>query len=313
MPVVVLGASGAVGRRAVPAFTAASPDVRAVVPRPEAAAGLREAGARVAVGALDDVDNLAAVMAGAHTVCHLAAGPGRPGPEGRPGHEGRPGLEGRSSLEGRSGLEGHELTVVEAVRAALAAASMAGVRRFLYLSAPGASPEAADPSLRAMGAAEALVAGSGLEHVVVRSALVYGPGDRWLAVAASLARGRIPAVVGSGRQPLAPVFVDDVAAVLAAADDRERIRSGTWGLQGPDRVDGDGLAELLAGRRRRWVHVPPRAALLLRPGADRPDPETLETLAAGSLVDADGLPDAAVEFGVRLTPLREGLARSGAA
>jgi uncharacterized protein YbjT (DUF2867 family) len=286
MPVVVIGASGLVGRRAVPAFALASPDVRAFVRRKEAAPALREAGARVAVGDLDDVDNLAAVMSGAHTVCHLAGGPDRPDPEG------------------------HGPAVVGTLGTVLAAAGLAGVRRILYLSHPGASPDAANPYLRAEGEAEALIEGSGLEHVVIRSAPVYGPGSRWLAEVARRARGRVPTVLGSGRQVLAPVFVDDVAAVLAAADDRERVRSGRWGLQGPDWVEADDLAELLAGRRRRWVHLVPRAAALA--GRRRSNPAVLEALAAGGLAEGDGLPDAAAEFGVPLTPLREGLARSGA-
>jgi hypothetical protein len=39
----------------------------------------------------------------------------------------------------------------------------------------------------------------------------------------------------------------------------------------------------------------------------------LEVLASDSLPEREGLPDAAVEFGVRTTPLPEGLARSGVA
>jgi uncharacterized protein YbjT (DUF2867 family) len=292
VPVVVIEASGLVGRRAVPAFAVASPDVRAFVRGKEAVPALREAGAKVAVGALDDVDTLAAVMSGAHTVCHLAGGLDQPDPDA------------------------YRPAVVGTLRAALAAARTAGVRRILYLSYPGASPDASNPYLRAKGEAEGLIAASGLEHVVVRTAHVYGPGSRWLAGAARGARARVPTVPGTGRQVVAPVFVDDVAAVLAAADDRDRVRSGTWGLQGPDRVDADGLAELLAGRRRRWVHLAPGTAgraLAAMGGRGPSNPAVLEVLAADSLAEGEGLPDAAAEFGVRLTPLREGLARSGAA
>lgn len=301
MPVVVVGASGLVGRSAVQAFTATSPDVRAVVRRREAAAGLRVAGAKVAVDPLEDEHGLATVMSGAHTVCHLAGGLDGPGPD--------------------------DLIspITWTLMVSLAAAHLAGVRRFLYLSCAGASVGSADAHLRAKGAAEDLIAAAAAEapaprpeYVVIRTTRVYGPGDRWLAAMAALARKRIPVVLGSGRQVLAPVFVQDVAAVLVAADDRERIGSGTWGLQGPDRVDADGLAELLAGRRRRWVHVPSGAArlpsLAAHFGADPgwPSPVALRLLAAGS-VGEDGLPDAAAEFGVRLTSLREGLARSGVA
>ena len=53
MPVVVVGASGLIGRRAVVALAERSPEVRAYVRRREAADALRALGAKVAVGTLD--------------------------------------------------------------------------------------------------------------------------------------------------------------------------------------------------------------------------------------------------------------------
>ena len=284
MPVVVTGASGLIGRAAVRAFSARSPEVRAYVRRRASAGSLRELGAKVAVGAAEDVDTLAVVMKGAHTVCHLVGGLGVPDD---------------ASAE-RANLV--------SVRAAVEAAQRARVRRFLFVSYPGASPAARNPFLRFKGMAEAAVVSSGLDHAVIRCTHVYGPGSAWHAQAAKLARGWPAIVLGSGRQRVAPVFVDDVAALLAAADDRDRAIGGVWGLEGPDRVTADELADLLAGRRRRKVHLSGRRAVrAARLAGRRVWPAALEVLEADSLADA---PDAAVEFGVSLTPLREGLAPS---
>src|SRR5439155_24779265 len=74
MPVVVTGASGFIGRHAVAAFARTSPQVRAYIRRPEPAEDLRRLGAMVAIGDITDVDQLSAVMSGAHTVCHLVGG-----------------------------------------------------------------------------------------------------------------------------------------------------------------------------------------------------------------------------------------------
>jgi uncharacterized protein YbjT (DUF2867 family) len=182
------------------------------------------------------------------------------------------------------------------------------VGRFLYLSYPGASPESANPFLRAKGLAEREIAQSGLEHVVVRCTHVYGPESPWVEALAEQA-ARWPAmVVGTGRQVLAPLFVDDVAAVLIAADDRQRVASGIWGLQGPDRLTMDELFALLTGRKRRPLHLGPRAAAALARLRGRTVvPAALAILAGDSLADA---PDAAAEFRVKLTPLRDGMARS---
>lgn len=287
MPVVVTGASGLVGRRAVAAFGRVSPQVRAYVRRREAAEGLRALGAKVAIGHIEDVDTLEAVLSGAHTVCHLVGGLIPPAP-GTP--------------------EAYERAIVGSLEAVVKAAVAAGVRRVLYLSYPGASPDASNPYLRAKGMAEAVVAGSGLEHALIRSTHIYGPGAEWLETSATQARRTPPVVIGSGRQVLAPVYVEDVAATLAAADDRDRTTTGTWGLEGPDRVTGDGWAAMLGARGRRPLHLRPGGARFLARLRGRRVPEAaLEILAGDSLADA---PDAAAEFGVPRTPIAVGLAAS---
>jgi uncharacterized protein YbjT (DUF2867 family) len=104
-------------------------------------------------------------------------------------------------------------------------------------------------------------------------------------------------------QAVAPVEVGDVAAVLAAADDREGIRPGTYGLEGPDRVTADELAVLAASIGRGGG----RGIRDGRPRRRIPSDVPGEILASDSLADR---PDAAAEFGVPRTPLAEGLARS---
>jgi uncharacterized protein YbjT (DUF2867 family) len=284
MPVVVTGASGSIGRAAVRAFADRSPEVRAYVRRRDAADPLRALGAKVAIGEIDDLDTLSAVVKGAHTICHLVGG-----------------LDVADEEVERVNLRSVEC-VLEAARDAKAA-------RLLFVSAPGADAGSTNAFLRAKGAAEAAIGTSGIDHVILRCTHAYGPGSRWLERTRWLAGGWPAVVLGSGRQLLAPVPVDDVAAVLAAADDRAQAATGTWGLEGPDRVTADGLVDLVAGRRRRTLHVSGRTAQRFAERAIG-TPLTLtalEILELDSLADA---PDAAKEFGVERTPLREGLERA---
>lgn len=284
MPVVVTGASGLIGRAAVRAFARTSPEVRAYVRRPDATEELRALGAKVAVGAIDDDETLAVVMRGAHTVCHLVGG---------------------LDLPDEATYRRDNVGSIEAV---VRAADRAKVVRVLFLSYPGAAPGAANAYLRAKGMAEAVVTESGIEHAVVRCTHVYGPGSDWLEQTRKLARGWPAMVLGPGTQVLAPVHVDDVAAVLAAADDRSQRTSGTWALEGPDRVSADELADILAGRHRRKLHVSGATAQrLARLTGKRVSLTALEVLAGDSVADG---PDAAAEFGVARTPLREGLERA---
>src|SRR5712691_10589426 len=121
MPVVVTGACGLLGRRAVRAFLRTSPEVRALVPRREAADSIRALGAKVAVAGIDDVETLETVMSDAHTVCHLVEGLDLPD-------------------EGA-----YERINLGSTRASLEAAGRGGVKRFLFLSCPGASTQAENP------------------------------------------------------------------------------------------------------------------------------------------------------------------------
>jgi uncharacterized protein YbjT (DUF2867 family) len=285
VPVVVTGASGFVARSLIPLLVQRGSEVRAVVRRRADAEGLRSLGVKVAVTRLEDEENLEAVARDAHTVIHLA---------------------GRLDLPDAEAYEAvnHGLT-----RSVVDASEEAGVRRFVLLSYPGASPEAANPYLRSKGRAEEAVRGGDFQHVVLRSTHVYGRGSRWLREMTSAARRPLAAVVlGPGTQRLAPARVEDVARALTAVDDRETDLTGTYAIQGPDVVTADELADLLTRRPRRKVHLSPsaahRAARLL---GRRLSPALLEILAADSLADA---PDASAEFGLDFTSLREGLAAS---
>ncbi|MFN2591184.1 MAG: SDR family oxidoreductase [Actinomycetota bacterium] len=282
MPVVVVGASGLIGTRAVAALSRTSPQVRAYVRSRDAAAALSAAGAKVAVGWAGDVDNLATVMAGAHTVVHLIGG-----------------LDLPSDDEFRAAN-------LDSVRVAVDAARRAKVERFVFISYPGADPDSPNAYLRYKGMAERAVSDSGMAFAIIRSTHVYGTGSRWLDAVRAEARRRPPVVIGSGKQIVAPVLAEDVAATIVAADDRAELRSGTWGLEGPDRLTADELADVLGARGRRKVHVGAgTATALARMMGRRVSRTTLEVLASDSLSDA---PDAAGEFGVSLTAFRAWIA-----
>ena len=285
MPVVVTGANGSVGRVLIPVLVEGGSEVRAVVRSRARAEALRAVVAKVAVCDLADVETLTVVMRGAHTVCHLAGGLDFPDDHT------------------------YEASNLGTTRDALEAAKEAEVARFVFLSYPGASPAASNAYLRAKGKAEEAVRDSGLEHVILRSTHILGRGSVWLReMRAAATRPLAAVVVGTGAQRLAPVFAGDVAACLAGADDRAGAVSGTFGLQGPDVVTADELADLLVGRRRRKIHLGPAAAQrAARLTGRRMSTTFAEILAADSLADA---PDAAAEFGAKVTPLRAGMTAS---
>ena len=282
MTVMVTGASGLIGRALVPVLVARDPEVRCAVRDPESAEELRALGAKVTVGRSEDAELLAEVLGGIDTVMHLVGGPNQPDDD--------------ALLEAN-----HQSTVV-----ALDAARAARIRRFLFVSACGASPDSAHPYLRAKGLAEEAVAAAGLDHLILRCAHAYGLGGLWFTAAVHGATVSPPVVIGEGTQSLAPVSAADVAAALVAADARTAALVGTYGLEGPDPVTADGLVEVLAGAGVVPEHVTGEAAAarlsdLLGIPVTR---AAAEWLALPSRADA---PDAAEPLGVTRTGLVEGI------
>ncbi len=282
MTVMVIGASGLIGRALVPLLVRKD-EVRACVRRPGAADHVRAMGAKVAVGRFDDADALAEILKRVYTVVHLVGGPNQPDDD--------------AVLAANHG----------SVVTALAASREAGVRRFVLVSSTGAAVDASNRYLRAKGLAEEAVANSGLEHAIVRSTYAYGVGGLWLAATVAAATASPPFVVGDGSQSLAPVSAGDVAAVVAAADDRDGHLEGTWALEGPDVVTMSELVTLLAplGAAAAVSLTPTEAAARFTEVLGTPvSRTTAELYAMGSRADA---PDAAEAFGVDPTALADGL------
>jgi uncharacterized protein YbjT (DUF2867 family) len=281
MTVMVTGASGVIGRATVKALLARD-EVRATVRRASDATYLRQLGAKVAVRDIDTPDALSEILPRCHTVIHLIGGVAQPDPD--------------ELFHANHG----------SVLRALEAAKHAGTERFVLLSVPGADPEITHPFLRAKGLAEEAVRASGMQHAIVRSTHAYGLGGLWFTAAVEGALSEPPFVVGPGDNDLAPIFVEDVASVIAAIDDAEAEFAGTWGLEGPDVVTADGFARMLRDDGVTPTHASGQAAAetLTRLLGVPFDAVTASFFALSSRADA---PDAALAFGVSRTRLVDGL------
>jgi len=196
--------------------------------------------------------------------------------------------------------------------ALLDAAKKAGVKRFIYISGAAADEKSSHPGFRAKGRAEHAIRESGLSWTIFRPSLVYGPEDKVLNGFARLLKFA-PAfgVPGTGRQKVQPVLVDDLAACVAMAVEGKGANA-TFEIGGPDLMTFDEMVRVLmevSGRRRPIFHIPEGA---MRAGASLLEklPTPLLSRDAVTFVTADNATDIkslVAEFGIRLTPMREGL------
>lgn len=242
-PLFLTGGTGFVGRRVIAALAARSDpgDVRLLVrPRSRASLPALPKSWRVVEGDLGDPPTWAPAVPAAGTVLHLAA------------------------LTGKATRAEHWRQNVEATGHVLRAAQAAGAARIVFVSsiAAGYRERRRYHYADAKARAEADVAASGLDWMVVRPTLVLGPASPVLAGLQRLAAAPRPMLFGPG-QPTQPIHVDDLAAALAAAVELPRLDGDTVELGGPDVIDLADLLERVRAAlglpRRRPLHLPLRA------------------------------------------------------
>lgn len=265
--ILVTGATGFIGSRLVDALVAADRGVRGLARQPAKLDEVENRGAEAHLGDVADPGSLEGAFEGVDQVVHLAA-------VIRPPRDFEP-------------------VNVEGTRTVLDRAVSADVDRFLHMSVLGADPGADHPYLRSRGRAEDAVRDSGLDATIVRSSLVYGPGDHVVSTIRDLTRGPVTPVPGSGDVRLAPIRVDDLVDVLVRIVDAPPKRRVVE-VGGPDVVTYEELVQNVVNRvnpRSRIRHVPrvlaKAGAWLMQKRGMETSPAEIDLLFAGDNVPED--------------------------
>ena len=294
MRIVVSGGTGFIGREVVRRLLEAGETDLVVTSRTPEASDLWHGCVRSVQGFAGDALSLARAFTAADVVVHCIQFPNHPVEDQS---------RGRSYLE----VDGRGTQV------AVQAARRVGVRRFVYVSGAGAGQGRSAPWFRAKDMAEAALQESGLESVVLRPSWIYGPGDRSLNRFVAFCR-HLPVVpvIGSGRTPVQPVFVEDAAGCVAAAALRSDAAGRTFELGGPQKLTMDEVVrtvQSVLGRVRPLLHHPvPLMKLLVLPLALMPEPILSPGAVDFITQDVEIDPQPAVDFfGLPFRRLEDGL------
>ena len=95
------------------------------------------------------------------------------------------------------------------------AAETHGVRKIVQMSALGADPDGPTAYIRTKGEAEAVVAESDLAATVFRPSVVFGDGGEFVSFTKQLTTPYVTALPGGGRSRFQPIWVADIAPMLA--------------------------------------------------------------------------------------------------
>ncbi|MBN1373251.1 MAG: NAD(P)H-binding protein [Anaerolineaceae bacterium] len=223
--ILVTGGTGFIGQVLVRQLVAAGHPVRILL-RPSKTSPRLPKGIPVeaAVCSLKDERGLRAAMKGVEGVYHLA------------------GAEQRGSQADLQGVD------IEGSRMVSKVAAEAGVKRLVYLSHLGADRASAYPVLKAKGIAERLITQSGVAYSILRSALVFGPGDHFTTRLARLFK-MTPFVFlmpGEGHSMLQPIWIEDLVMALTLSLDESVVENRTLSIGGPEFLSFREISEQVA-------------------------------------------------------------------
>ena len=193
-------------------------------------------------------------------------------------------------------------------------AAAGGKRPFIvHVSSSVVNSQAHDLYTESKKAQEAIVAASGLPHVILRPTLMFGWFDRkhlgWLA--RFMRRAPVFPIPGDGKYLRQPLYAGDFANIIAACL-RQRIQ-GAYNISGLERIDYIDLIRLIReidGSRTPIVRIPVWLfSFLLKTYAlfDRDPPFTTAQLKALRTPDLFEVIDWPGVFGVEAAPLRKAL------
>lgn len=235
MNVLVVGATGVMGREAVQQLLSAGMRVRAMTRTPEKAAELQKLGAEVIQGDLIDPPSLARACQGMDAVVSAA-----------------------HSLLG-SGKYSSAAVDDAGQRALIDAAKAAGVEHFVFTSILGATSDSPIDFVRYKAAIEEYLQGSGMKYTILRPPAFMEWHAHIFLGKDILEKGKAT-ILGKGEVLTNFMAARDVAKFVVIALEDPRACNCILEIGGLDNISKNELAKMymrLSGREAKISHLPP--------------------------------------------------------
>jgi uncharacterized protein YbjT (DUF2867 family) len=235
---LLTGATGTVGLPLLRRLTASGTPVRCLVRDPRRL-GTERVRVQIALGDLSDHLSFRHALRGVDTVVHLA-----------------------SVIRDQPGGSIEELAGVATWRL-VRAAENAGVKRFVFFSALGASTRSRSRLMRAKAIAERALIESSLNYTVFAPSIVYSPSDPYLTLLQRMSLLPLMPIPGDGRAAFQPMWAEDIAQCVLAALPGGALEQAADGaryeLAGPETLTHQDIVEIALRsfhRRRKVIRIP---------------------------------------------------------
>lgn len=237
MDVLVTGGTGFIGQHLCEILLDRGHDVTALARDPEDASLPHDVGTQSCD--ITEYEGLPDVIEGADAIVHLVA----LSPLFRP----------------PNGESMHEHVHVQGTRNVVRAMEEVGVDRLVHMSGLGADPDGPTAFIRAKGRAEGIVSTADLDATIARPTAVFGDGGEFIEFIKLVTTPYLTGLPGGGRMKFQPIWVEDVARLLAEMTTRDKHIGEAYEIGGPDVMT---LAEITKqvysseGRSVRILPVP---------------------------------------------------------
>jgi NADH dehydrogenase len=232
--ILLTGATGVVGSALLPRLLEEGEQVRCLVRDPRRL-GPNRVRVQITLGDLANPVALRQGVRGVRAVVHLAA-----------------------AIRDQRDATIEELNGLATVRL-LRYAQAAGVERFVYFGALGATPSSRTRFFQAKALASRAVLEAPIDATVLSPSIVYDPGDPFMSLLRRLSLLPVMPISGSGRAPYQPIWAADAAACALSALRNGSADTRHLELAGPEVLSYDDIVRLALaawGRPRPLVHVP---------------------------------------------------------
>ena len=237
--ILVIGASGFIGRRIAKALLAGGHAVRCLARDPAKVQDLATVGCEIVKGDISDLDSMKQALISVQAV-YIAIHTISPQPASAAGQ--------RFMAVELNGLQ----NIVTACQAH-------GARRLIYVTSLGIAVDASSEWLRERWRAEQFLLTSGLDVTVIRPGMIVGVGGRGFGMVASQAR-KSDAIGMGGRQKMRSIAVDDLIYYLVGVLDDPRAYRQCYDVGNDDVLTNsqmiDAAAEIFGRRHPPKLKVP---------------------------------------------------------
>ena len=251
--ILVIGASGFVGRRVSQALLADGYEVRCLARNPARVQDLAKIGGEIVQGDISDLaamqralESVEAAYISIHTLSPQHANTAR---------------QDFMDVE-RNGLQN-----------IVTACQTHGTRRLIYVTFLGAAPDGPSAWIRGRWQTEQFLLNSGLDVTVIRPGQIVGVGGQGFNMMMSQARRSVAITIGSGQQKWRNIALDDLIYYLLGVLNDPRANGQCYDVGCDDILTNDQMidaaAEILGRQHPRKIHLPRALLSALAPLIER--------------------------------------------